>query len=94
MQKEPIKAAAVEKPQVPDRQPPPGPGLVALSTTSPRPAKRKIKVRHGFDVYEDQLARLREMAGDDLKHGGRGSMSALVRDALDEYLYGPRTNAP
>ncbi len=48
--------------------------------------KRKIKSRHSFDVYEDQVEELQQLALDDRMRGGPGSMSAMVREAIDEYL--------
>jgi hypothetical protein len=48
--------------------------------------KRKIKSRHSFDVYEDQVEELQQLALDDRMRGGAGSMSAMVREAIDDYL--------
>jgi hypothetical protein len=50
-----------------------------------RPARRK-KVRHPFDIYEDQLEALRDLSTDDRRLGGAGSMSEMVREALERYL--------
>ena len=50
-----------------------------------RPVRRK-KTRHPFDLYEDQVDKLRELAARDRMRGGIGSMSEMVRDAIDEYL--------
>ena len=50
-----------------------------------RPVRRK-KIRHPFDLYEDQVERLRDLSADDRKAGGDGSMSRMVREALDLYL--------
>ena len=52
---------------------------------SGRPARRK-KVRHPFDIYDDQLESLRELSTDDRRLGGQGSMSEMVREALEQYL--------
>jgi hypothetical protein len=48
--------------------------------------KRKIKTRHPFDIYEDQLEELRKLSMEDRMQGGYGSMSAMVREALDTYI--------
>lgn len=48
--------------------------------------KRKIKSRHAFDIYEDQVETLQQLSLEDRMHGGAGSMSAMVREALDEYI--------
>ena len=52
---------------------------------SGRPARRK-KVPHAFDIYDDQLESLRELSTDDRRLGGQGSMSEMVREALEQYL--------
>lgn len=52
-------------------------------TATPR---RKIKPRHPFDIYEDQLDELRQLSLEDRMQGGYGSMSAMVREALDDYI--------
>ena len=62
------------------------------TTLPPRPAgttptvKRKIKPRHPFDIYEDQDEELRKLSLEDQMRGGKGSMSAMVREAIDDYL--------
>ncbi len=53
--------------------------------SSVRPVRRK-KVRHPFDIYDDQLESLRELSTDDRRLGGQGSMSEMVREALEQYL--------
>src|SRR5512135_199945 len=51
-----------------------------------RPGKRVMKQRHPFDIYEDQYHSLQELSLADRKRGGMGSMSAMVRQALDEFI--------
>ncbi|SRR6266702_4003309 len=48
--------------------------------------RRKIKSRHPFDIYEDQNDTLNYLSVEDRKNGGKGSMSAMVREALDDYF--------
>lgn len=48
--------------------------------------KRKIKSRHAFDIYEDQVEVLQKLSLEDRMRGGAGSMSAMVREAIDEYI--------
>ncbi len=55
------------------------------STTVPTP-KREIKRRHPFDVYKDQLRSLKQLALEEKLDGGLGSESAMVREAIDDYL--------
>jgi len=50
-----------------------------------RPAKR-IRRRHPFDFYEDQLERLKELKTRAMRRGEEASMSRMVREALDAYL--------
>lgn len=52
------------------------------TTPDPRP----IKKRHPFDIYLDQYKSLREFSITEQKKGHSGSMSAMVRDALDMYI--------
>ena len=52
--------------------------------------QRVMKQRHPFDIYQDQYEALQELALDDRKRGGFGSMSALVREALDKYIAAKR----
>ena len=49
-----------------------------------RPVRRKI--RHAFDIHEDQIDSLRQLSYEARLRGEEGSMSAMVRSALDEYI--------
>jgi len=63
------------------------PPVRAVRDVRPDPAKhRKIKSRHPFDIYEDQLDTLKQLSIEDRMRGGVGSMSAMVREALDDYF--------
>jgi len=55
------------------------------STAVPSP-KREIKRRHPFDVYKDQLKALNRLALAEKEQGLLGSQSAMVREAIDDYL--------
>ena len=48
--------------------------------------KRVMKQRHPFDIYHDQYETLKHLADEDRRQGGLGSMSAMVREAIDVYL--------
>ena len=50
------------------------------------PPKRVMKQRHPFDIYQDQYDALRALATEERKQGGFGSMSAMVRQALDTFF--------
>ena len=51
-----------------------------------RPENKRILVRRGFEWYEDQLNALKRLSIQEQLEGKPGSMSAMVREALDEYL--------
>jgi len=88
----PEQAPTAQQPnqEVPDRLPartPVRPNGAAHRLPSPSEAfKREIKPRHPFDIYQDQLDLLRKLSLRDKMKGEIGSMSAMVREALDTYL--------
>jgi hypothetical protein len=51
-----------------------------------RSGRRVMKQRHPFDIYRDQYEALRELALEERKQGGVGSMSAMVRQAIDQLI--------
>jgi hypothetical protein len=85
------KAVSAAKPQAP-----------AVSKSTGRPANRTPDlpterppdrangrgelIRRGFEWYADQLRALKKLSLEEQMQGRSGSMSAMVRDALDEYL--------
>jgi hypothetical protein len=50
------------------------------------PVKRVMKQRHPFDIYQDQYEALQKLALEERKQGGFGSMSAMVREAIDKLI--------
>lgn len=48
-------------------------------------AKREL-VRRGFEWYVDQLRALKKLSLEEQLEGKPGSMSQMVREALDDYL--------
>lgn len=54
--------------------------------TPHRPNVRRIITRNSFEIYEDQMDDLRREAYEEKLAGGTGSMSKMVRDAIDSYL--------
>jgi len=55
--------------------------------TGVRPGGKRIITRHSFEVYEDQKDALRKLAYKSLDATGKiGSMSAMVREAIDTFL--------
>ena len=59
---------------------------VRVDIRSAATSKRKIKSRHAFDIYEDQVEELQKLSLEDRMRGGAGSMSAMVREAIDDYI--------
>jgi hypothetical protein len=58
-----------------------------LSPVPPLEAnKRSVKPRHGFDIYVDQYEQLVKWSNEEKLQGGTGSMSAMAREALDDYI--------
>lgn|SRR5512147_1503461 len=52
----------------------------------PVPPKRVMKQRWPVDIYQDQYESLQRLALEDRMRGGVGSMSAMVREALDKLI--------
>jgi len=53
---------------------------------TPRTGTKRLIIRHPFELYQDQVEALRQLSVEERKEGGTGSMSRMVRDAIDEYL--------
>lgn len=54
--------------------------------TPQRANGRRIITRNSFEIYEDQMDSLRERSYQEKRAGKVGSMSAMVRDAIDAFL--------
>ena len=61
------------------------PGRSFARTPVRQPAKRII-TRNSFEIYEDQMEALRKLSFREKLAGQVGSMSAMVRAAIDTYL--------
>jgi hypothetical protein len=92
-------ASAFFKPNatpIPEAVPEPSSAVTAPNVTptpneprTPVRPERVVKrhmIRHPFELYMDQIERLREAAQTDRQQGGAGSMSKMVREAIDRYL--------
>ena len=67
----------------------PAPQLVPERPNVPTPVRpngRRIITRNSFEIYEDQMETLRKLSYQDKVEGLSGSMSGMVREAIDEYL--------
>jgi hypothetical protein len=58
----------------------------AIARTPVRPNGKRIITRNAFEIYEDQMDRLRKLSLEEKMNGKLGSMSAMVRDAIESYL--------
>ena len=68
---------AVSSPVEPER---------ANARTTQRPNGRRIITRNSFEIYEDQMESLRKLAFHEKMDGKLGSMSAMVREAIETYV--------
>jgi hypothetical protein len=70
--------------------PPPVPRTVPRTEPRTTPlipkVKRLMKQRQPFDIYEDQYARLKQIADTERGFENGRSMSQMVREAIDAYL--------
>jgi hypothetical protein len=65
------------------------PSTVALNPygrTGVRTDGRRSITRYAFEIYQDQIETFRRFALEDKMRGGKGSMSEMVREALDTYI--------
>jgi hypothetical protein len=70
---------------------PPTPAVLQPSArpnerTPERANGRRIITRNSFEVFEDQMDSLRDRSYQEKRAGKIGSMSAMVREAIDAYL--------
>jgi hypothetical protein len=50
------------------------------------PLKRVMKERWPVNIYHDQYESLKQLAAEERKEGGLGSMSQMVREAIDKLI--------
>jgi hypothetical protein len=75
----PVKMPTAEpKPTIPER---------ANAPTQQRPTGKRIITRNSFETYEDQMESLRKLSYQEKMDGKLGSMSAMVREAIDNYIH-------
>jgi hypothetical protein len=58
----------------------------ANAPTDQRPNGKRIITRNSFEIYEDQMDSLRKISYQEKMAGKLGSMSGMVREAIDTYL--------
>jgi hypothetical protein len=67
----------------------PVPGVPPVLPVPPVPGvplKRVMKERWPVNIYQDQYESLQQLALEERKQGGMGSMSAMVREAIDKLI--------
>ncbi len=60
--------------------------------TNARTPVRRVITRYAFEFYQDQIENLRKMSLEEKQRGEKGSMSEMVRKAVDMYLSKKRPN--
>ena len=68
------------------RQSSPNDGVRPNAPSPVRPNGKRIITRNSFEIYEDQMDSLRKLSFQEKMEGRLGSMSNMVREAIDEYL--------
>jgi len=56
-----------------------------VRTNARTPVRRQL-TRYAFEFYQDQVEELRRLSLEEKMQGGKGSMSEMVREAIDDYL--------
>ena len=79
-------AAPQQQPVSPPTQPMQQQPERSNARTPERPNGKRIITRNSFEVYEDQMDSLRDRSYQEKRAGRLGSMSAMVREAIDAYL--------
>jgi hypothetical protein len=65
---------------------PPVPVVPPVLPVPGAPLKRVMKERWPVNIYQDQYESLQQLALEERKQGGMGSMSAMVREAIDKLI--------
>jgi hypothetical protein len=62
------------------------PGVLPVPPVPGVPPKRVMKERWPVNIYHDQYESLKQLAAEERKQGGLGSMSQMVREAIDKLI--------
>ena len=60
-------------------------GEPPVRTYARTPVRRQV-TRYAFEFYQDQVEELRRLSLEEKMQGEKGSMSEMVREAIDDYL--------
>lgn len=81
-------ADITRRPAIEPKQPAPErPNAPSVERTS----GKRIITRNSFEIYEDQMDALRRISYQQKMEGKLGSMSGMVREAIDKYLLNKTT---
>jgi hypothetical protein len=83
LQEEQEKTSSQEHPHHPV---PPVPPVLPVPPVPGVPPKRVMKERWPVNIYHDQYESLKDLAAEERKQGGMGSMSQMVREAIDKLI--------
>jgi hypothetical protein len=75
-----------EKPIIQEKQPIHDEPERPNARTPVRPNGKRIITRNSFEIFEDQMDSLRKISLQEKMDGRAGSMSQMVREAIDAYL--------
>lgn len=71
--------------RTPDRAPERTGARPIARSPEPQPKRRQAR-RYSFEIFEDQIERIKRLALEDQLRGGDLNQSAIARAALDRYL--------
>jgi hypothetical protein len=60
-------------------------GSPSVRANARTPVRRQL-TRYAFEFYQDQVEELRRLSLEEKMQGEKGSMSEMVREAIDKYL--------
>ncbi|WP_157876666.1 hypothetical protein [Streptomyces graminilatus] len=81
------KEPALKGPPATINQPTARPGDETAARATDRPTGRRVLIRRGFEWGQDQLDTLKKLSlREQMEGNGDGSMSRIVREALDDYF--------
>ena len=76
----------VKEPRHPVPPVPGVPPVLPVPSVPGVPLKRVMKERWPVNIYHDQYESLKDLAAEERKQGGMGSMSQMVREAIDKLI--------
>lgn len=57
-----------------------------VTTRASNNTPSRVLGRYSYEVYKDQVKQLIHLSNEDRLNGGKGSMSAMLREAIDDYI--------